>query len=336
MPNTHEQLPNRQGCIGENILNSNNNNYSTKTVTYNIFNPCNNKEIFTYNKHIFNGPKNTRMYSAEKYKNLFFPKRTIMNKLRPKGAKGFYLVALINNIPIELKLDEGSTNTSMGINHAKILGLDKLIVKPANAEAVGSNIEILGKLVVDIKINEYLTPQVKIDVLNTDSKYILLSNKHQMMMGITKDPKTQQILINEQPIINQHVILSKPNRANSTRCTNGTGDASLRDTGGYTARSYTTFGNTLSDHPEVFLIHQPLSRSDFDSTAPKNQIVKRDNKRCKAPNVSKDTPQTNIHLKNNNDLLNNQRWPLSLLPKRCKAPNVSRNNLEKDVTPTNV
>src|SRR5260363_274112 len=77
----------------------------------------------------------------------------------------------------------------MGINHAKKLGLENIIAKPAIAEAVGNNVKILGKIVVNIKINEYLTQNLKIDMLNTESKYILLSNKHQSQIGISKDQK---------------------------------------------------------------------------------------------------------------------------------------------------
>ena len=104
---------------------------------------------------------------------------------------------------MEFKLDEGSTNTTMGINHTKRLGLEKIITKLAIAEAVGSEVKILGKIVVDIKINEYLTKNLKIDILNTESKYILLSNKHQSQIGISKDQKNHTILINNKPILNK-------------------------------------------------------------------------------------------------------------------------------------
>ena len=103
---------------------------------------------------------------------------------------------------MEFKLDEGSTNTIMGINHAQALGIYNIIHKPAIAEAVGSNVAILGKMLVDLKINEYFTPDVKMDVLKTQSKYILLSNKTQSELGITKDFKNQIIKINKKPIIN--------------------------------------------------------------------------------------------------------------------------------------
>src|SRR6185437_11531066 len=158
MPNTHPKL--NKGCIGE---------YNNKH--YNIYNypniyPCTKKlELFTINKEkYFYEPK----YSAyHNYEKLFFPEQTKINKLKQKGAKGFYFLALVNGIIMEFKLDEGSTNTSMGINHAKRLGLEKIIAKPAMAEAVGSEVKILGKIVVDIKINEYLTKNLKIDILNT-------------------------------------------------------------------------------------------------------------------------------------------------------------------------
>ena len=162
MPNTHDQLPKLiKGCIGEY-----NKHYNKYLYKY----PCT-KELFTYNKETyFNGPK----YSAHNnYNKLFFPEQTKINKLKAKGAKGFYFIALVNDIPMEFKLDEGSTNTSMGINHAKKLGLEKIISKPAIAEAVGSEVKIIGKIVVDIKINKYLTRNLKIDILNTESKYIL-------------------------------------------------------------------------------------------------------------------------------------------------------------------
>src|SRR5260363_265803 len=152
MPNTHDQLPKIiKGCIGE--YKTNNKSYNKYLYKY----PCT-KELFTYNKETyFNGPK----YSAHhNYNKLFFPEQTKINKLKAKGAKGFYFIALVNNIPMEFKLDEGSTNISIGINHAKKLGLENIIAKPAIAEAV--------------------------DVLNTESKYILLSNKHQSQIGISK------------------------------------------------------------------------------------------------------------------------------------------------------
>src|SRR6185312_13973010 len=203
MPNTHEQLPKlNKGCIGE---------YSNKHYnTYNYLNiyPCTKKlELFTINKEkYFYEPK----YSAyHNYGELFFPEQTKINELKQKGAKGFYFLALVNGIIMEFKLDEGSTNTSMGINYAKRLGLEKIITKPAIAEAVGSKVRILDKIVVDIKINEYLTKNLKIDVLNTESKYILLSNKHQSQMGISKDQKNHTILINNEPILNQRVLIQQ-------------------------------------------------------------------------------------------------------------------------------
>ena len=166
MPNTHEQLPKlNKGCIGE---------YSNKhyeTYNYPHIYPCTKKlELFTINKEkYFYEPK----YSAyHNYGKLFFSEQTKINELKQKG---FYFLALVNGIIMEFKLDKGSTNTSIGINHAKRLGLEKIISKPAAAEAVGSEVKILGKIVVDIKINEYLTKNLKIDVLNTESKYILLS-----------------------------------------------------------------------------------------------------------------------------------------------------------------
>src|SRR5260364_362193 len=97
----------------------------------------------------------------------------------------------------------------MGINYAKKLGLENIIAKPAIAEAVGNNVKILGKIVVNIKINKYLIQNLKIDVLNTESKYILLSNKHQSQIGISKDQKNHQILINNQPIYNQRVLIQQ-------------------------------------------------------------------------------------------------------------------------------
>ena len=162
-------------------------------------------ELFAFNKEkYFNEPK----YSAyHNYEKLFFPEQTKINKLKQKGAKGFYFIALVNGIIMEFKLDEGSTNTSMGINHAKKLGLEKIISKPAIAEAVESEVKIIGKIVVNIKINEYLTCNLKIDVLNTESKYILLSNKHQSQIGISKDQKNHTILINNEPIHNQKVLI---------------------------------------------------------------------------------------------------------------------------------
>ncbi|CAG8676900.1 2303_t:CDS:1, partial [Dentiscutata heterogama] len=116
---------------------------------------------------------------------------TIINPKKPKDAKEFYFIALINNTLIKCKLDEGLTNTIMGFNHAQILELHNLIPKPAIAEAVENNVKILGKMIVDIKINEFLTKQIKIDVLNTSSKYILFSNKTQTELGIIKDIQNQ-------------------------------------------------------------------------------------------------------------------------------------------------
>ena len=97
----------------------------------------------------------------------------------------------------------------MGINHAKRLGLEKIVAKLAMAKAVGSEVKILDKIVVDIKINEYLTKNLKIDILNTKSKYILLSNKHQSQIGISKDQKNHTILINNKPIFNQRVLIQQ-------------------------------------------------------------------------------------------------------------------------------
>ena len=214
MPNTHDQLPKLiKGCIGEY-----NKHYNKYLYKY----PCT-KELFTYNKETyFNGPK----YSAHNnYNKLFFPEQTKINKLKAKGAKGFYFIALVNNIPMEFKLDKGSTNTSMGINHAKKLGLENIIAKPAIAEAVGNNVKILGKIVVNIKINEYLTQNLKIDVLNTKSKYILLSNKHQSQIGISKDQKNHLILINNQPIYNQRVLIQKLCKHKKYNAYNGYGNA---------------------------------------------------------------------------------------------------------------
>src|SRR5260364_415530 len=216
MPNTHDQLPKiTKGCIGEY---NNNNKYNNYLYKY----PCT-KELFTFNKETyFNRPK----YSAHhNYNKLFFPEQTKINKLKAKGAKGFYFIALVNKIPMEFKLDEGSTNTSMGINHAKKLGLENIIAKPAIAEAVGNNIKILGKIVVDIKINEYLTKNLKIDVLNTESKYILLSNKYQSQIGISKDQKNHQILINNQPIYNQRVLIQQLCKHKKYNAYNGYGNA---------------------------------------------------------------------------------------------------------------
>src|SRR5260364_121278 len=113
----------------------------------------------------------------------------------------------------------------MGINYAKKLGLENIIAKPAIAEAVGNNIKILGKIVVDIKINEYLTKNLKIDILNTESKYILLSNKHQSQIGISKDQKNHQILINNQPIYNQKVLIQQLCKHKKYNVYNGYGNA---------------------------------------------------------------------------------------------------------------
>src|SRR5260363_425228 len=215
MSNTYDQLPKKtKGCIGE----YNNNKYYNYLYKY----LCT-KELFTFNKEIyFNGPK----YSAHNnYNKLFFPEQTKINKLKAKGAKGFYFIALVNNIPMEFKLDEGSTNTSMGLNHAKELGLENIIAKPAIAEAVGNSVKILGKIVVDIKINEYLTENLKIDVLNTESKYILLSNKYQSQIGISKDQKNHQILINNQPIYNQRVLIQQLSKYKKYNAYNGHGNA---------------------------------------------------------------------------------------------------------------
>src|SRR6185312_1799583 len=96
-------------------------------------------------------------YSAyHNYGKLFFSEQTKINELKQKEAKGFYFLALINGIIMEFKLDEGLTNTSIGINHTKRLGLEKIITKLAIAKAVGSEVKILGKIIVDIKINKYL------------------------------------------------------------------------------------------------------------------------------------------------------------------------------------
>jgi len=202
MPNTYEQLPElNKGCIGEYS------NIHYNTYNYHIY-PCTKKlELFTINKEkYFYEPKYSAYYNYEK---LFFPEQTKINELKQKGAKGFYFLALVNGIIMKFKLDEGSTNTSIGINYAKRLGLEKIITKPAIAEAVGSEVKILGKTVVDIKINEYLTKNLKIDILNTESKYILLSNKHQLQIGILKDQKNHTILINNKPILNQRVLIQQ-------------------------------------------------------------------------------------------------------------------------------
>ena len=83
----------------------------------------------------------------------------------------------------------------MGINHFNILKSKlgkEFLFKPkkSTAEAVGqNNVTIIGKASVNIKINELLFTNIKIDVLKSPSKYILLSNKHQTQLGITKDIK---------------------------------------------------------------------------------------------------------------------------------------------------
>ena len=146
MPNTHKQLPKlNKGCIGE---------YNNKH--YNIYNdpyiyPCTKElELFTINKEkYFYKPKYSAYYI---YGKLFFPEQTKINELKQKGAKGFYFLVLVNGIIMEFKLDEEPTNTLMGINHTKRLGIEKIITKLAIAEAVGSEVKILGKIVATSKL----------------------------------------------------------------------------------------------------------------------------------------------------------------------------------------
>src|SRR5260363_386571 len=311
MPNTHDQLPRiTKGCIGE----YNNNKYYNYLYKY----PCT-KELFTFNKETyFKGPK----YSAHNnYNKLFFPEQTKINKLKAKGAKGFYFIALVNNIPMEFKLDEGSTNTSMGIKHAKKLGLENIIAKPAIAEAVGNNVKILGKIVVNIKINEYLTQKLKIDMLNTESKYILLSNKHQSQIGISKDQKSHQILINNQPIYNQRVLIQQLCKHKKYNAYNGYGNAR----------------RLLPNLSEVYSEDKPSSKfrvstfhhKSFASPKASKRIRKPEAKskrlkENKVPNGNKLNEPSNLNSQNN--VTNIVGVPISFWLKENKAPNKDKSN----------
>ena len=100
MPNTHDQLPIlNTDYIGE----YNNKNYNMYNYPY-PYSCIKELELFTFNKEkYFNEPK----YSAyHNYEKLFFPEQTKINKLKQKGAKGFYFIALVNGIIMEFKLDE--------------------------------------------------------------------------------------------------------------------------------------------------------------------------------------------------------------------------------------
>ncbi|CAG8696025.1 10159_t:CDS:2, partial [Ambispora leptoticha] len=143
---------------------------------------------------------------------LIWTKETNKTPLQAKGPKAFYFFVQINGLPYEIKLDEGSTNTTMGIRHFKELKTKtklKYKYKPAIANTVGSQVKLLGKATVDIKINNHLFENIKIDILSKDFDYIIFSNKLQKQLGILKDNDQELILIHNQPITNQRKLTSK-------------------------------------------------------------------------------------------------------------------------------
>src|SRR5260364_143542 len=210
----------------------------------------------------------------------------------------------------------------MGINYAKKLGLENIIAKPAIAEAVGNNVKILGKIVVNIKINEYLTQNLKIDVLNTESKYILLSNKHQSQIGISKDQKNHQILINNQPIYNQRVLIQQLSKYKKYNAYNGYGNAR----------------RLLPNLSEVYSEDKPSSKfrvstfhhKSFASPKASKRIRKPEAKskrlkENKVPNRNKLNEPSNLNSQNN--VTNIVGAPISFWLKENKAPNNKNNEL---------
>ncbi|CAG8546066.1 521_t:CDS:2 [Cetraspora pellucida] len=107
---------------------------------------------------------------------------------RPKRKQAYYFIALMNNWPIKVLLDEGANKD----NRTKaVLPEEKTI----------SN---LGEVKVTIQIKD-IQAQIKVTIIKGEQPYLLLSEVDQARLHITKDRQNKIALINNKPISYQEM-----------------------------------------------------------------------------------------------------------------------------------
>ncbi|CAG8485237.1 23551_t:CDS:2, partial [Cetraspora pellucida] len=126
---------------------------------------------------------------------------------RPKGKQTYYFMALMNNWPIKVLLDEGASGNMIGQDIAIEWNLLQYLDKDNRTKAVlleGKTISNLGEVKATIQIED-IQAQIKVTIIKGEQPYLLLSEVDQAKLHITKDRQNKIALINNKPISYQEM-----------------------------------------------------------------------------------------------------------------------------------
>jgi len=124
-----------------------------------------------------------------------------------KGKKAYEFIGLMNGKPIKILLDEGANSSVMTYNVAKEWNLLHLIPKEAEFSAItpgGISEANYGKIPVTFQLENYLMT-IKVAIIEGEQSYILMSEVDQARYDITKDRKSQIVLIKGNPVSCQDI-----------------------------------------------------------------------------------------------------------------------------------
>ena len=183
-------------CINNNILNKE--NIKTKYEKYSA------KEMLSDKMY-----QKAQLDSDYKYllKTYHFPSNPQWLIPNEKGKKAYEFIGLMNGKPIKILLDEGANSSVMTYNVAKEWNLLHLIPKEAEFSAItprGISIANYSKIPVTFQLENYLMT-IKVAIIEGEQSYILILEVDQAQYDITKDRKSQIVLIKGKPISYQDI-----------------------------------------------------------------------------------------------------------------------------------